>query len=56
MAKENENLFVEIDRFIADGEPARALEALSAAIENLGDFREARWLKKRLETGIEGLK
>ena len=52
LAKENEDLFVEIDRHIADGEPVRAIEALSAAIESQGDFREARWLRKRLEMSI----
>jgi len=53
LAKENEDLFVEIDRHIADGEPIRALDALSAAVESQGDFREARWLRKRLETSID---
>ena len=54
MAKKHENLFVEIDRHIADGEPSKAIEALSAVIESKGDFREARWLKKRLQRDIEG--
>ena len=52
LAKDNRDLFVKIDRHIADGEPAKALEALAAVTEDQGDFREARWLRKRLEMSL----
>jgi serine/threonine-protein kinase len=54
LAKENSDLFVEIDRYIADGEPIRAIETLTAATESRGDFREARWLRIRLQMCIDG--
>ncbi len=53
LAKDKEDLFVEIDRHIADGEPIKAIEALSAATEGQGDFRKARWIRKRLEMSID---
>jgi len=52
LAKESQDLFDEIDRRIADGDSAGALQALSAATKSHGDFREARWLRKRLEMSI----
>jgi serine/threonine protein kinase len=52
LAKDNKDLFVKIDRHIANGEPAKALEVLSAVTEDQGDFQEARWLRKRLESSL----
>ncbi len=42
-----------IDVLIADGEPGKALESLDDLIEEVGDFRDARWLRRRLKTCIE---
>jgi tetratricopeptide (TPR) repeat protein len=42
-----------IDALIADGEPDKALESLDDLTEEVGDFRDARWLRRRLKTCIE---
>jgi len=38
-----------IDKFIANGEPARAMEMLNATVEEVGGFRVARDLRRTPE-------
>lgn len=42
-----------IDVLIADGELGKALESLSVLTAEVGEFREARGLRRRLEDGID---
>jgi serine/threonine protein kinase len=42
-----------IDVLIADGEPGKALESLSALTAEVGEFREARGLRRRLQVCID---
>ena len=54
LVKEHQELFAEIDRRIAAGEPAKALETLDEVVRSTGDFREARWLRMRLQAALDG--
>jgi serine/threonine protein kinase len=49
LANECETVLATIDDLIAEGKPAKALDALNAAVEKAGDFRAARVLRTRLE-------
>jgi serine/threonine protein kinase len=49
LAKECEAVLATIDELIADGELSTALELLNATVEEAGDFRVARDLRRRLE-------
>jgi serine/threonine protein kinase len=49
LAKECKAALATIDELIAAGEPARALEMLNATVEEVGDFRVARDLRRTLE-------
>ena len=46
---ECEAILATIDDLIADGKPAKAIEALETAVKEVGDFRAARALRRRLE-------
>ena len=52
-AREHGPALASIDALIADGEPGKALESLDELTEEVGDFRDARWLRRRLKTCIE---
>lgn len=52
-AREHGPALATIDVLIADGEPGKALESLDDLTEEVGDFRDARWLRRRLKTCIE---
>ncbi len=52
-AREHGPALATIDALIADGEPGKALESLDDLTEEVGDFRDARWLRRRLKTCIE---
>ena len=49
IADECEPALETIDGLIADGEPARALEMLKQTVDEVGDFRIARDLRRKLE-------
>jgi serine/threonine protein kinase len=49
LATECKAVLATIDELIADGEPGRALEMLKATVEEVGDFRVARDLRRTLE-------
>jgi hypothetical protein len=49
LAKECEAVLSTIDELIADGEPVKALEMLETTVEEVGDFRAARDLRRILE-------
>jgi hypothetical protein len=49
LGNECETVLATIDDLIAEGKPAKALDALNAAVEKAGDFRAARVLRTRLE-------
>jgi hypothetical protein len=53
LADENQTQLAVVDQFIADGEIERALDALNAATREVGDFRDARILRLRLENSIK---
>jgi len=49
LAKECKAALATIDELIADGEPGEALEMLKATVEQVGEFRVARDLRRALE-------